>query len=290
MRLPNFLIIGAAKSGTTTLYEYLKEYTPLYLSPTKEPCFFARDPIYSQGLEWYRSLFKDAKPGQICGEASTDYTKCTEYPEAAKRIFNTIPSVKMIYIMRHPTERAYAHYRHMKYRNNPKVKSTFEKEIKEKSICLDASNYLIQIDKYLNFFPRESFLFLLMEDLIQEPEKTLNEILSFLNVESKIVIHPEETKIVNASKDFFEKTIRSKITKPLKRIPGLKTMANLAGQNFRNTIYEGLRQSYYGKKVVNENIIPPLTSETRKYLIEYFREPNEKLSQFLQRDLSHWNI
>ncbi len=292
MRLPDFLIIGSAKSGTTTLYQYLKDHDSLYLSSIKEPCFFARDPVYSQGLEWYSSLFEDAKPDQICGEASTDYTKYTEYPETAKRIFNTIPRVKMIYIMRHPVDRTYAHYKHMVYRhrNDPQVKSTFEKEIQEQSICLDASNYLMQIDKYLKFFPRESFLFLLMEDLIKEPSNTLNKILSFLNVESKITINPGEKRVANSSKKFFEDTIRSKITQPLKKVPGLEIIANLLGQNFRDKVYKELRESYYGKKVVDKYVVPPLNLETRKYLIEYFREPNEKLSQFLNRDLSHWNM
>ncbi len=74
-RLPDFLIIGAAKSGTSTLYQRLSGHPQIYMSPINEPCFFDTAVAWHKGLLWYRSLFANASPGQICGEASTNYSQ-----------------------------------------------------------------------------------------------------------------------------------------------------------------------------------------------------------------------
>ncbi|MFN9173847.1 MAG: hypothetical protein ACK58N_04855, partial [Synechocystis sp.] len=69
--LPNFMIIGAQKAGTTALNKYLSQHPQIFMCPLKEPQFFSTDVIYERGLDWYRGLFGEAKPGQVCGEAST---------------------------------------------------------------------------------------------------------------------------------------------------------------------------------------------------------------------------
>ncbi|MDJ0615304.1 MAG: sulfotransferase [Calothrix sp. MO_192.B10] len=89
MKLPDFIIIGAAKSGTTSLYRYLKKHPQVYFPPkdanpllgSKESNFFGDDNKYALGIQAYASLFKNTQPHQICGEASTDYTKCSLEPQ-----------------------------------------------------------------------------------------------------------------------------------------------------------------------------------------------------------------
>src|SRR4029079_14131002 len=73
-RLPNFLIIGAAKSGTTTMYEYMLQHPAVYMPKIKEPCFFDETLTWKNGIGWYMSLFAQAEEHQICSEASTNYT------------------------------------------------------------------------------------------------------------------------------------------------------------------------------------------------------------------------
>ena len=74
-RLPDFIIIGSAKSGTTSLYDYLLEHPLIYMSNPKEPCFFDENVAWDKGVAWYSSLFSGAENDQICGEASTNYTR-----------------------------------------------------------------------------------------------------------------------------------------------------------------------------------------------------------------------
>lgn len=296
MRLPDFLIIGAAKSATTTLYTYLSQHPQIYMSPIKEPQFFAIDEIYSKGLEYYASLFSGALPHQICGEASTNYTKYPQYPKTTSRIAETIPKIKMIYIMRHPVERAYSYYVHLN--RNLKFQETFEEQINRTSVCLDGSNYMMQIEQYLPFFPKKSFLFLLMDDLINFPQKTLAKVCSFLGInenpdffkslEGKSSIH------ANSADVFFQDTIRGKITQPLKKINLLVKVAYLLPQAARDFFYETiLKNSLYGQSMQNtfqNQYSPyPMKPETRKILIDKFRPLNQKLETFIERDLSHWN-
>ena len=112
-RLPDFMLIGAMKSGTTTLHAYLSRHPGLFLCTPKEPGFFSRDERYARGLDWYRELFTDAQPEQLCGEASTCYSRWPHFENAAPRIAADVPGAKLLYITRDPVERAYSHYRHL---------------------------------------------------------------------------------------------------------------------------------------------------------------------------------
>jgi hypothetical protein len=85
MSRPDFLIIGAMKSGTSTLAAQLSEQAGIFMTTPKEPNFFSDDDVYAQGLPWYAALFDAAEPGDIKGEASTHYTKRPTYPETLAR-------------------------------------------------------------------------------------------------------------------------------------------------------------------------------------------------------------
>ena len=288
MRLPDFLIIGAAKSGTTSLYKYLSRHPQIYLSAIKEPQFFAVDSKYERGIEWYSSLFNDARPEQICGEASTDYTKLPLYPKTADRIVRHLPNVKMIYIMRHPVERAYSHYVHLE--RGRKIELTFKDYCQKNSVCLDTSYYIQQIHHYLDLFPKESFLFLLMEDLIHNPDRTLRQICKFIGVDESISLTSNEPVTENSGNAHFEDTIRSKITSGIRALPLVETLKDTVPQKWRDFAYNLLQDSFYGRRIKQQYLAPKMHSETRQWLLEKFKEPNQELAEFLNRDLSSWSL
>lgn len=294
MRLPDFLIIGAAKSGTTTLYEYLCRHPQVFMSTPKEPEFFARDENYARGIEWYSSLFDNAKPDQICGEASTIYTRSPQFPHAAARIAQHLPQAKLIYVMRHPVDRAYSHYvQRIKTAQNKQktleIQETFEDRIHRESFFLDSSNYILQIEQYLPFFPKESFLFLLMEDLIFDLPATLAKVCEFLEIDHTLDLIQGVPITANQAKIHETWFIRSRMTAPLKRIPGVSRLANFLPQNIRDLAYDVLKKLPYKSQIKKKYIPATMLSETRHKLLGIFRETNQKLAQFLDRDLSNWN-
>lgn len=311
MRLPNFLIIGAAKSGTTTLYKYLCKHPQIFMSTPKEPNFFADNENYSLGIEWYAKLFQEAQSHQICGEASTPYTHQLHIPNIPERIYQTIPNVKLIYIMRHPVDRAYSQYvqqikifqsvHRIKNLEPFKVPETFEqllergkKVIKandymEQIDVLAASNYMNIIEGYLQFFPKRSLLFLLLDDLVKAPKETMKKVGNFLDLDAEIDLVREEA--IKANTAIHHKTwyMRSRITDPLKAIPGVASVANALPQEIRDGVYSILKKLPYKNSIEQKYLPKPMLPKTRNMLLEKFQEPNNKLAQFLNRDLSHWS-
>ena len=293
MRLPDFLIIGAAKSGTTTLYEYLCRHPQVYsigehpyFTNTKEPNFFGEDEKYAKGLEYYATLFNDAKPDHLCFEASTDYTKYPEFPQSAARIPQALPQIKLIYIMRHPVDRAYSYYLHLCRHSG--VKETFEDYGKKTSVCVDGSDYIIQIEQYLQYFPRESFLFLLMDDLLKNTQETLRQVFHFIGIDEQINLVEDNPIYANKGSQVFEDKIRLKITQPLLSIPVIGDLGSLLPRQYRDAIYQLLQPIFYQQTLKQEYSPPPMLPETTEMLLERFRQSNQKLSEFTGRDLSFW--
>lgn len=291
MTKPSFLIIGAAKSGTTTLYRYLCRHPQVYMSTPKEPDFFAIDAIYERGMTWYSSLFDQAESHQLCGEASTTYTRLPKFPDAAERIAQALPEVKLIYIMRHPVDRAYSHHVHEIKCREQKPRTTFESAIKERPYLVESGDYMQHIELYLKYFSRNSLLLLLMEDLIQNPRDILDQVCCFIGVDNTIDLIQDTPVKANQAREAADGFVRSKLTAPLKAIPGVNRTVALFPQGVRDAAYQVLKGlPYYGKWGKKQSYLPPpMLPETHQMLLERFRDQNQRLAEFLNRDLSHWS-
>lgn len=192
--LPNFLIVGAQKSGTSSLYSMLKQHSQIYLHPKKELHFFDVDADYEDGVSFYASYFRDTGQAKAIGEATPAYFFLPEVPD---RIANTLgKDVKIIAILRNPAERAFSQYRMLvnlglEKRSLDRVLEdnlnrlnrqglTFEKE----TSYLDRGFYSVQIENYLKVFPAKNIrIFLFEEDFLKGTPKMLREIQEFLEVD-----------------------------------------------------------------------------------------------------------
>src|SRR5262249_10226438 len=141
-RLPDFLVIGAMKSATTTLHEQLARQPGLFMSRPKEPNFFSDDDVHARGLDWYASLFRHAPSTALCGESSTHYTKLPTYPHAVGRIADSVPGVRLIYVMRHPLDQLLSHYVHE--RTVGRIKESLEEAVDRYPELLDYGRYGMQ--------------------------------------------------------------------------------------------------------------------------------------------------
>lgn len=293
MRLPDFIIMGAAKSGTTTLYQYLCKHPQVLMSTPKEPDFFSVDENFSKGIDWYASLFSAAKPDQICGEASTTYSRWQQHPNTVSRLVQALPQVKLIYIMRHPVDRAYSFYIHRfkgaRYKPQLAVAETFEKTITQQSEFLDSSLYMEQIEQYLPFYPREAFLFLFMEDLMKQPAETLKMICQFLEIDDEVDLINNTLIEANKAGDNPEWYVKKQLTDPIKSIPGAELLRSLLPKELRDQGYKILKNLMYERWAKKQYMPPAMLPETRETLLQHFSKPNAQLSAFLNRDLSHWS-
>lgn len=282
-KLPHFLIIGAAKSGTTTLYRYLTGHPGVFMPKLKEPEFFSTDQLYLNRQKWYLSLFRAAGDDKLCGEASTAYTRWPHTADAAERIYRWVPGVKLIYIMRHPVDRAYSQYAHDMRRE---VKMTFEQALEATSLYIDSSMYLYQIERYLRWFPRDSFLFLTTDDLRRDPEKVMADLLSFLKLDFAQLVKGHPLKANQGGAEYF---VRSRTTERLRKYRLLSVLIDWLPPRWRKSIFRTLERSPVGTRIASNYSLPPMKPETRVRLLKQFNHPNNLLSSFLGRDLSNWN-
>jgi len=258
--MPDFIIFGAKKCGTTSLYNYLIQHPCIIPAKQKEIHFFGTGAYtnYNKGINWYKSnfptiiqkrFFELFKRFALTGEASPHYIS---QKLVAERIYKCLPDVKLIFILRNPIERAYSHYNHKLTKG--KEKSSFEEVVamelamlkkknteicKEKTATTHHYNYTgyisrglyeQQLKKWFEFFPKKNLFFVLSEDLFKNPEEELNKLFKFLSL-------PEYR---------------------LKEYKKFRESANKSGN---------------------------IDAECRKMLKEYYEPFNQKLYELLDRDL-----
>jgi hypothetical protein len=175
---PDFIVIGAMKSATTTLHEQLARQPGFFMSRPKEPNFFSDDEIYARGWGWYSSLFRQAAPDDVRGESSTHYTKLPDYPRTVDRMARDLPDLKVIYLMRHPIDRLVSQYVHelTAGRINVGVRQAVERHPE----LIDYSRYTRQLEPFLAAFGPESVLPIFFPRLVHHSQAELERIGRFL--------------------------------------------------------------------------------------------------------------
>ncbi|MCU0526338.1 MAG: sulfotransferase domain-containing protein [Elainella sp. Prado103] len=292
MVLPNFLIIGAAKAGTTSLYHCLKQHPQIYMSPVKEPRFFALegeslhpdDVIHRQSitdLTDYLKLFQAVSAETAVGEVSPIYLT---HAEAAVRIQHYIPRVKLIAILRNPLERAYSHFTHMR-QTGVEPLSDFMKALREeeyrignfvrKRPYIPAGFYYVQLKRYLEIFDPQQVKVYLYEDWKQQPYQLLENLFQFLDVDVSFM--PSLSKQYNAYG-----TPKSQL------IHQLTTKQNLLRSIAKALIPVDQREPLMRIIQRKNSIRTEMPDEAKNYLCQVYSADTLKLQDLIGRDLSGW--
>jgi hypothetical protein len=258
--LPDFLIIGAARSGTTSLYEYLIQHPSIIRGIGKEVYFFDKE--FQKGVNWYKSFFPtNFVKSRLENKLQTNCLTCEAtprylyHPSTPKRVFEIIPNVKLIILLRNPIDRAYSHYQMEVSSGNEDL--SFEDAIdQEKNRISDDMQkmendenfysvnfyrksyltrgiYVDQIKRWFKYFPREQFLILKSENLYSDPSKVYGQVLDFLDL-SKFKLNSFEAHRMRKYSNISPET-RKKLSNYFK--PHNKQLYELLGKNF-NWDYE----------------------------------------------------
>lgn len=283
MPLPNFFIIGAAKAGTTALYHAVRQHPDVYMSPAKEPFYFASDgrPPTSTGPPggafrhsrvWrsheYLALFEGVNGEHAIGEASTVYLFSAT---AASRIRRNVPGAKLVALLREPAYRAYSHYWFMVNLGIERA-PTFEEALALEEERLQAgwwpgvaysanSLYHAQLSVYFDLFQRDQMRVYLYEDWRASPGAVLADLFAFLEVDPG-----------------FEPVLAERNRSRAPRHADLHRLA-LSGR------VPGLRRL---DERFNSTALPPMRPETHRRLAERYRDDIGRLETLIGRDLSHW--
>ena len=260
-RLPDFVIVGAVRSGSTALYRYLADHPSISMPDNKEVRFFNRR--YDRGLDWYAQQFVGAADDQTIGEATPGYMND---PETIDRMAATIPDARLIAILRDPVDRIYSHY--WMDRTQGRGEPTFEKYLDERSLPFECGRYAEKLEDVCRRYPREQLLVLFYEDLRAHPHDVYRRACRFIGVDDSVT-SPSVGRTVNQYVEF--RSLRARNWS--KRLPGsLRVVDRAIGRlNTRTGV------SY-----------PPMKPETRRQLAEYYSGPNADLAAWLGRDLPPW--
>lgn len=309
---PNFFIVGAAKSGTTTLFHYLNQHPEIYMAPIKEPNFFSTDinlenlrqsvknrikaenidqffkngmtrtihRAYIRDLHQYLQMFAPAGPGQIKGEASPSYL----YSEvAAKAIFEFNQKAKIIIILREPSSRAYSHYK-MDLKLGFTQDSFREALEKDKiadpkgwgssSLYLELGQYYLQVKRYLDVFPKENVLVLLQKDLYNNKEETIKTLFQFLHVKDDFI--PNEPEFKNES------------VVPSNKLTSLLLKSDFIRIKARNLLEHTKLKKNILKILYKKSEINKKDEEVLQEIKIQLKDDVFQLSKLINRDLSEW--
>ncbi|MGB2925470.1 MAG: sulfotransferase [Limnothrix sp.] len=181
--LPNLVIIGAMKSGTSSLHRYLNFHPQIYMSGLKELDFFILEKNWNKGMSWYEEQFAtEKKDVKIYGESSPNYTKSHIFSGVPERMFGVIPQAKLIYILRDPVKRILSHYYHQAV-DSKEALSLNEALAEKDSNYLLTSRYYFQLQRFLNCYPKGQLFVMSLEDMNKRPAETLANVFEFLGVD-----------------------------------------------------------------------------------------------------------
>lgn len=310
---PNFFVIGAAKCGTTTLYDFLEQHPDVYMSPIKEPHHFSKDIVmenfsdeYKHYLktrnvnlseylqsdlsrkiwEWYISdynqylqLFKNVKNEKAIGEISNGYL----FSEvAAQEIYKKYPEAKIIMILRNPVERAYSHY--LANVRDGRTTLNFRDELIEdskktrKGWCISHSYvemglYHDQVKRFMDVFPSSQIKIYLNDDLRINASSVGKDLFQFLAIN------------LNSTIDYSKKQNEARLPKSA-GIMKLITQTGLKRKIFRALpikMQEKVKPLFF-----KEGKIPKISNDDRAWVLEKYKSDITKTQNLIGRDLSGW--
>ncbi|WP_085522667.1 sulfotransferase family protein [Tuberibacillus sp. Marseille-P3662] len=299
MTLPNFLILGAAKGGTTALYHYLKQHPEIFMPSLKEPNFFAlegkeinfkgpqdegvnKDSI--NNMQDYRGLFSGVQDEKAIGEASPLYLYSQYAPENIK---SYIPNAKLIAILRNPVDRAFSSYLHCCRDKREPYPKDFGKALSEEKSRIEANWGLIwhyksagyyyeQLKRYYEIFNNDQIKVILYDDFIDNPISVYREVLKFLEVNDSFIPNMKTRYNVSGvpknhfihdlmiNKNLFKSTLK-------KLIPNKKLRYNIRAKIYNNNL----------KK-------PKVENKFERELIQEYREDINKLENMININLNNW--
>ena len=180
--MPNFLIVGSGKCGTTTLWHYLRQHRDIFMPLEKEPGFFADRNDHARLLPEYQELFEDGRGKSAIGEGTPGYSHFWLTPGTPAAIARYIPDARLIYIVRHPLRRMESLWLHRLNRRLP-TSLDFSEAVREVPEMIKGAQYYHVIETFRDHFPEEQILPLFLEDLAANPDEVIAKCDRFLGVD-----------------------------------------------------------------------------------------------------------
>jgi Sulfotransferase domain len=292
MRLPNFLLAGFEKCGTTSIYNYLNQHSQIYMSPVKEPNFLERDWNHFIGtrrtridtLEKYQQLFAQVEDHHLSiGEASPNLL--FHFQDSIPQIKKYVPDAKIIAVLRDPVERAYSDYLMLirdEIKGNDRSLMEQLQSSPHSSYTLRKGLYYQPVQQFLDQFGNDRFQVFLYEDFARDTLTFMQKIYEYLEVKSDFVPDVSQKNQVSEVPRFRSINKMLRTSNPLRNFiaTGLRLVMPVdLRQNLRSALLNLNAQDKSAR---------PLSDQERSALSQYYYDDVLRLQDLIQRDLSHW--
>ena len=278
--MPNLVIIGGLKCGTTSIHHYLGLHPEIQMSKPKELNFFVEEQTWDLGLAWYRSRFDDRFP--VRGESSPHYTNLPRFRGVVERLREHVPDAKLIYMVRDPISRILSHWRHA-------TGAGYEKRTMEEALGRDDQSYMhrsmywMQLQPYLADFDRDQILVITQEELQTERDETMRKAFAFVGVDE------------NFSSDQFEREWERSTAKEGGRYQVMEKLIKLPGFRSLDRNFDRLPESmrWLVERVVHDPQKPAapkpeLPADIERRLTSTFAPDVAGLQEWVGREFAGW--
>ena len=268
--LPSFIVIGAMKSGTTSLHHYLSKHPEIGMSHCKELDFFKDELTFAKGINWYTSQFPNGF--RLVGESSPNYSKCHLFPGVAERLHSVLPNISLIYVVRDPVDRAVSHYMHQVAAG--KESRSMEEAFQDlnNNDYVPTGAYMFQLNQFLKFYPSERILIIESADLLNDRANTLAGVFSFLGVDE--TFHSDS--FTNVRHKSSLKRQSKLLNEKILNMPGISSIIT-------PKMISILRRTV-GKKI--ERPKPSMSLKAR--LLEHYLDDIKALEKFADKSFKAW--
>jgi Sulfotransferase domain len=273
--LPNLIVIGAQKCGTSVLHYYLSLHPEVSMSRPKELNFFIEERNWHRGLDWYKAHF-DAE-ATVRGEASPNYTAFPQHQGVPERMASVVPDAKLIYMVRDPLERIAAHWVH-NYAKRREKGTLAETLVHPNTSYVTRSKYAMQLEHFLAHYPKEQILVFQQSELRHKRMETLRQIFEFIGVDPDFN-HPRFEQERHQTSD---KTRATRLAVRLEKL-GRSRRGRFIPSNFWLVLDDRLPLRKAIKRPDVKASLPPET-------LAELRADGERLRELTGRDFSNWKI
>lgn len=273
--LPNAIVIGAQKCGTSGLHYYLGLHPEVSVSQPKELNFFIAERNWKLGVEWYRSRFDAAAPVRV--DASPNYTAYPQFDGVPARMAQVVPRARLIYLVRDPIDRIAAHWVHnySKGRHGGELGRTI---LNPKASYVDRSRYAMQLERFLPHYPREQVLVLDQAELRSDREGTLRSVFAFTGADPSFT----DRRFASVRHRTDRKTRLTTLGVRLEARRGRATRHLLSPEAW------AVARSYWplGRRIERPEIRAAIPDD----VIELLRADAERLEELTGRSFRHWSL
>lgn len=286
-KAPDFLVIGANRAGSSSLFHYLKDHPRVFATRTKEPCYFSDPAVRARGDDWYEGIFRDAGAEQVRGEGSTTYLRWPyqEQPwtiDPRRSILERRPDVRLLYLVRHPVDRAFSQYA---FRMRHGRTMSFEEALVRMPAIVDCSRYEVQIQQWRELLPDPGqLLVLLTEDMDSRQPEFFARVQRHIGVEPVDLLAGGEKRINPIGTHHMASFALQRV----RRAPLLRQLFDLVPARMRRAGLHLLARSPLGRRWRAASVVEPMLPETRARLLRELLPAVEAIERETGRQLPHW--